>query len=112
MIHIVHQLAATALIVVAAATAITLHAQAPADGTKAADLEVTGQHRGYTNHDLFLRLDNDNEMTFTVRIPGDTTDQWHDAFETLARVTVTYHEAQGEKHPIATAIKSAESRKP
>jgi hypothetical protein len=111
MIHIVRQLAATALIVVAAVAAVSLHVQAAVNVTNAADLEVTGQDRGYTNHDLFLRLDNDKEMTFTVRIPGDTTDQWHDAFKTLSRITVTYHEVQGEKHPIATAIKSADSQK-
>ena len=89
------------------AVVLPAYAQAPATTVKPTDVEVTGQHRGYTNHELFVRLDNDKEMTFTVRIPGDTSDQWHDQFQTLSRITVTYHEAPGEKHPIATAIKPA-----
>ena len=90
-----------------AVMAVGVRAQAPAEKPKAADIEVTGQHRGYTNHELYLRLDNGKEMTFTVRIPGDTTDKWQEAYKTLSRITVTYYEAPSEKHPIATAIKSA-----
>jgi hypothetical protein len=74
---------------------------------QAADVEVTGQHRGYTSHQLFLRLDDDKEMTFTVRIPGDTADHWQQDFKTLSRITVTYHEEAGAKYPVATAIKTA-----
>ena len=101
-----HRSAVTAAIALFAVV-LTGYAQAPAATGKTTDIEVTGQHRGYTNHELFVRLDNDKEMTFTVRIPGDTSDQWHDQFQTLSRITVTYHEAPGEKHPIVTAIKPA-----
>ena len=111
MILMLRRLAVTTAIALFAPAAI-LNAQAPAQSAKAVESEVTGQHRGYTNHELYLRLDNNKEMTFIVSIPGDTTDQWHEAFETLSRITVIYHEVPGEKHPIATAIKSAESRKP
>jgi hypothetical protein len=104
---ITRRLALTAAIALSALAAVTLHAQAPAEKAKVADIEVTGQHRGYTNSELYLRLDNDKEMTFSVHIPGDTTEQWHDAFKTLSRITVTYHEVPGEKHPVATAIKAA-----
>jgi len=109
MIPRLRRFTVTAAIALFALMAVSLHAQAPAEKMKAADIEVTGQHRGYTNHELYLRLDNDKEMTFTVHIPGDTTDQWHDAYQTLSRITVTYHEAPGEKHPVATAIKSAKT---
>jgi len=109
MFHRLRRFTATAAIALLALMAVALHAQAPAEKGKAADIKVTGQHRGYTNHELYLRLDNDKEITFTVHIPGDATDQWHDAYKTLSRITVTYHEAPGEKHPIATGIKSAKT---
>lgn len=80
---------------------------APAAKTAAHDTVVTGQHRGYTNDELYLRLDNEREMTFLVRIPGDKDAKWHDQFATLSRITVTYHSEPGEKRPIATAIKAA-----
>jgi hypothetical protein len=80
-------------------------ADAPKDHT------VTGQHRGYTNEKLFLRLDDDKEMTFVVRIPGDKDEHWHDQFATLSRITVTYHEEAGAKFPVATAIQQAPAPK-
>ena len=52
----------------------------------AADTEVTGQHRGYTNNQLFVRLDNEKEMTFIVRIPGDQDRKWQNDFQTLSRI--------------------------
>jgi hypothetical protein len=69
--------------------------------------EVTGQHRGYTNEKLFLKLDDDKEMTFVVKIPGDKDDKWHKDFETLSRITVTYYQGPGDKLPVATAIRKA-----
>jgi hypothetical protein len=33
-------------------------------------MEVTGQHRGFTNEKLFLKLDDGKEMTFVVDIPA------------------------------------------
>jgi hypothetical protein len=78
---------------------------------QAADLEVTGQHRGYTNHQLYLRLDNDKEMTFIVRIPGDKDEKWQNDFQTLSRITVTYHDEAEAKYPIATAIRVADSKR-
>ena len=75
-------------------------------------LEATGQHRGYTNDQLFLRLDDGKEMTFLVQIPGDTTWKWHKEFATLSRITVTYETRPNEKLPVAIAIqKAAESPK-
>jgi hypothetical protein len=70
-------------------------------------VQVTGEHRGYTNEELFLRLDDEKEMTFLVRIPGDAGAKWHHQFEILSRITVTYHQEAGEKLPIATAIRTA-----
>jgi hypothetical protein len=74
--------------------------------TAAKNLTVTGQHRGFTNKELYLRLDNDKEMTFIVEIPGDKAEAWHDQYKTLSRITVTYHEVPGKK-PVATAIAKA-----
>jgi len=87
-------------------------ARSVAADAKPASKEVTGQHRGFTNDQLFLRLDDDKEMTFVVRIPGDTDRKWHDQFATLSRVTVTYHDEAGEKYPVATAIRQAPAKKP
>ena len=70
-------------------------------------LTVTGQHRGFTNSELYLRLDNDKEMTFLVQIPGDKDQAWHNQYKTLSRITVTYQEVPGKK-PVATAIAKAE----
>ena len=85
-------------------------AAALAAADKPKEMTVTGQHRGYTNDQLFLKLDDEKEMTFLVRIPGDKDEKWHKDFETLSRITVTYHEEKGQKHPIATAIKSAPAK--
>ena len=87
-------------------------AQKPKPSSKPAtapakSLMATGQHRGYTNDELFLRLDDGKEMTFLVQIPGDKDGKWHDQFKTLSRITVTYHEEPGKKHLIATAIEQA-----
>ena len=59
---------------------------------------------------LFLKLDNDKEMTFLVRIPGDTDAKWHKDFEVTSRISVTYHKEPGQKYPVATAIKSAPAK--
>ena len=95
---------ATGLTILGLAASIALKAgeSAPAKGT-----EVTGQHRGYTNDRLFLRLDDDKEMTFLVKIPGDKDWKWHEDFQTLSRITVTYHQESGQDLPIATAIRAA-----
>lgn len=69
--------------------------------------EVTGQHRGYTNDELYLRLDDGQEMTFLVRIPGDKDAQWRKDFETLSRITVTYRQGPSDKRPVAVAIRKA-----
>ena len=74
----------------------------------AADAEATGQHRGYTNDKLFLRLDDDKELTFIVRIPGDRDEKWQHDYATLSRITITYHDEAGAKYPIITAIKAAD----
>jgi len=71
--------------------------------TKAAvkTTEATGQHRGFTNDHLFLRLDDGKETTFVVDIPGDKEEKWHKDFDILTRITVTYHEgaAGGQRWP-------------
>ena len=69
------------------------------------DREITGEHRGYTNDRLFVRVSDEKEMTFVVRIPGDQEEKWHTDFKTLSRITVTYHQGPGDKLPVATAIR-------
>ena len=78
-------------------------------GTSPTSVTVTGQHRGYTNSELFLKLDNDKEMTFLVQIPNDKEEAWHSQFKTLSRIVVTYHEVPGKKQLIATAIAKADA---
>ncbi len=86
----------------------TAPARTPATEAAAKAQEVTGQHRGYTNDELYLRLDDGREMTFVVRIPGDKEARWHEQFATLSRITVTYQQAASDKKPIAVAIRKAE----
>jgi hypothetical protein len=81
-------------------------AAAKGSATDSKNLTVTGQHRGFTNKELYLRLDNDKEMTFVVEIPGDKDEAWHNQYKTLSRITVTYHDVPGKK-PVATAIAKA-----
>ncbi|APV51683.1 hypothetical protein BWI17_19485 [Betaproteobacteria bacterium GR16-43] len=87
-------------------TGLAQQPKAPAKESAAKNLTVTGQNRGYTNKELYLRLDNEKEMTFVVEIPGDKTDAWHDQFKMFSRITVTYHDVPGKK-PVATAIANA-----
>ena len=70
-------------------------------------MEVTGQHRGFTNEKLFLKLDDGKEMTFVVDIPGDKERKWHKDFATLSRITVTYVTGAPGGPPIATSLKNA-----
>ena len=79
-----------------------------ASATSAKAITVTGQHRGFTNSELYLKLDNDKEMTFLVQIANDKDEAWHKQFKTLSRIAVTYHEVPGTKFPVATAIAKAE----
>jgi hypothetical protein len=69
--------------------------------------EVTGQHRGFTNEKLFLKLDDGKEMTFVVDIPGDKERKWQNDFTTLSRITVTYVPGAPGGQPIATSLKKA-----
>jgi len=97
------------LLVLTALCAAALLADKPkASGTAVKNVTVTGQHRGYTNDELYLQLDDGKEMKFLVQIPGDKDGAWHKQFETLSRITVTYHEDAGKKQLIATAIVKAE----
>jgi hypothetical protein len=80
---------------------------APPKNNPSKETIVTGTHRGYNNDQFFVRLDNGTEMTFLVRIPGDTDQKWHNEFKLNSKVTVTYHQETGEKLPVATAIKKA-----
>jgi hypothetical protein len=95
--------AASCLAILGLAASIALGAEP----TPGAGMEATGQHRGYTNDRLFLKLDDGKEMTFLVRIPGDKDWKWHKDFETLSRITVTYHTESGQDLPVATAIRAA-----
>jgi hypothetical protein len=52
-------------------------------------VEVTGEHRGVTNENLILELDDGEEMTFVVDIPGDKERKWHKDFATRSRITIT-----------------------
>lgn len=72
----------------------------------AADTVVTGQHRGFTNDKLYLRLDDDKEITLLVAIPGDKDRKWQKDFEVNSRVTVAYHKDPAGKL-VATSIKAA-----
>lgn len=103
-------LAACALGICTAVSALPASAPAlPSSGASSEikDQEVTGEHRGYTNDQLFLRVADDKEMTFVVRIPGDKEEKWHKDFQIKSRITVTYHQGPGDKHPVATAIRAA-----
>jgi hypothetical protein len=70
-------------------------------------MELTGQHRGFTNEKLFLKLDDGKEMTFVVDIPGDKERKWQKAFATLSRITVTCVTGAPGGPPIATSLKIA-----
>lgn len=67
---------------------------------------ATGQHRGYSNDKLYFRPDGGDEVTLKVQIPGDKDWKWHKEFETMSRVTVTYHKA-ADGSLVATSIKKA-----
>lgn len=82
-------------------------AEAPIQDSGASDTVVTGQHRGFTNNKLYLKLDDGTELTVIVDIPGDKDEKWHNDFETLSRVTVTYHKTP-EGKLVATSIKKAD----
>jgi hypothetical protein len=82
-------------------------AEAPAQGSLASDTVVTGQHRGFTNNKLYLKLDDGTELTLIVDIPGDKDEKWHKDFKTLSRITVTYHK-NAEGKLVATSIKKSD----
>ena len=65
-----------------------------------------GQHRGYTNDKLHFLPDGGKELTLKVEIPGDKERKWHKEYETLSRVTVTYHKA-ADGSLVATSIKKS-----
>jgi len=79
----------------------------PGASSEVKDQEITGDHRGYTNDQLFLRVGDEKEMKFVVRIPGDKDEKWHKDFQINSRITVTYHQSPGDKLPVATAIRAA-----
>jgi hypothetical protein len=98
--------AVVALLSGSVATAQTATAPSPAAaGTQT--MELTGQHRGFTNEKLFLKLDDGKEMTFVVDIPGDKERKWQKDFATLSRITVTYVTGAPGRPPIATSLKIA-----
>jgi hypothetical protein len=70
------------------------------------DTVVTGQHRGFTNDELYLRLDDGKEIKLIVAIPGDKDSKWQDAYQMNSRITVTYHK-NGDGKLVATEIKKA-----
>ena len=75
----------------------------------ATDKVVTGTHRGYTNDKLYLRLDDDKEITLIVAIPGDKDAKWQKDFAINQRITVTYH-ANADGKLVATSIKPADAK--
>ena len=81
----------------------------PAAGSKAvaAQTVVTGQNRGYTNDKLYLRLDDEKEITLIVDIPGDKDRKWQNEYKMNSRITVTYHPGP-DGRLIATSIKQAD----
>jgi len=70
-------------------------------------MEITGEHRGFTNEKLFLKLDDGKEIAFVVDIPGDKERKWQKDFATLSRITVTYVTGAPGGPPIATSLKIA-----
>ena len=106
---ILHPIALSASIALLAVAAL---AQQPKPPSKAfamsvESISVTGKHRGYTNNELSLKLDNDKEMTFLVQIPGDKEQAWHKQFEMSSRITVTYYQVPGKTQLVATSITKA-----
>ncbi len=99
-----------ALLVLAVPALAAAGAEAAPPARSKGDLSVTGTHRGYTNDELYVRLGDDRELTFLVRIPGDRDAKWHDAFQVNERITVTYHREEKEKRPVATAIRKADGK--
>jgi len=100
-----------ALSVGGALVGLSIADQGKPAGEKAAvkDTVVTGQHRGFTNDKLYLRLDDDKEITLVVDIPGDKDRKWQKDFEMNSRVTVTYH-PNAEGKLVATSIKAAAAK--
>jgi hypothetical protein len=96
-----------AFIALVAIIALPSFAAEKAKTPPAKSLEMTGEHRGYTNNELYVRGDDDKELTFLVSIPGDPEANWHKQFAMFSRITVTYHHDAGEKRPIVTAIRAA-----
>ena len=83
-------------------------AKAPSSAAAATQtMEVTGQHRGFTNENLFLKLDDGKEMTFVGDIAGDKERKWQKDFATLSRITVIYVTGAPGGSPIATSLKNA-----
>ena len=71
------------------------------------DTVVTGQHFGYMNDELYLKLDDGKKLTLTVDIPGDKDGKWRKDHRTMSRITVTYHVKPGGEL-VATSIKKAD----
>jgi hypothetical protein len=86
---------------------LSVIAEAPTQSSGASDTVVTGQHRGFTNNKLYLKLDDGTELTLIVDIPGDKDEKWHKDFKTLSRIAVTYHK-NAEGKLVATSIKKAD----
>ncbi len=95
-----------ALLAGAGATAAGPTTQAAGARQAVKETVVTGQHRGHTNDKLHLKLDDGKEMTFLVEIPGDKDRKWQKDYETLSRISVTYHQ-RADGTFVATALKSA-----
>jgi hypothetical protein len=108
--RIFHPIALLAAIALLAIAAVAEQPKPPSkeSGTSVQSISVTGKHRGYTNNELYLKLDSDKEMTFFVQIPGDKEQAWHKQFEMSSRITVTYRQVPGKTQLVATAIAKAE----
>src|SRR5690242_14354301 len=81
-------------------------AKALSEKASDSDIVVTAQDRGFTNDKLYLRLDDDKEITLIVDIPGDKDRKWQKDYAMNSRVTVTYHK-NAEGKLVATSIKAA-----
>ncbi len=97
--------AAAGLGLTGVATAQT--AKPPPPNPIAKPMEITGQHRGFTNEKLFLQLEDGKELTFVVDIPGDRDRKWQKDFAADSKITVTYIPGAPGGPLIAKSLKKA-----
>jgi hypothetical protein len=76
--------------------------------TSSSEAVATGQYRGFTNDELYLRLDDGKEIKLIVAIPGDKDQKWQHAFQMNSRIMVLYHQ-NGDGKLVATDMTQTET---